>query len=308
MIRTKILLDCDPGHDDAIAIMLAGKSKAIDLLAITTESGNQSIDKTSRNAFNVAKYLNINVPIAVGVNHPIIKEPDICDAIHGASGLDGFSFPRYRPVYDKRNAVQMIIDTVMNNDNVVVVTTGAMTNLALAMRLEPMIISRIKKVVLMGGSMGYGNVSPAAEFNILCDPEAAYIVFNSGCLVEMIGLDVTRQVLVLPEIVSRMKKINNKASDLFTKLMITFNANQKKVFGLDGGPLHDPVTIVSLIDKKVVKFEKFNVTIDISHGPSYGRTNCDVFNYLHQKSNCYVATEIDVNRYWDVVESIIREY
>jgi ribosylpyrimidine nucleosidase len=161
----------------------------------------------------------------------------------------------------------------------------------------------------MGGSIGAGNVTPAAEFNIFVDPEAADIVFNSGLPVYMNGLDVTRKVLVLSSVVDRMEKIHNQASDLFVALMNTYNANQKKVFSWSkGGPLHDPVTIVSLLDPSCVTYKYMNTVIDVSRGPSYGRTNCDQFDYLQQKPNAFVATDIDVEKYWNAIERVLRLY
>lgn len=303
-----IVLDCDPGHDDAIAILLAGQKDKFNLLGISVAAGNQTIRKTAINALNVASYLNINVPIAIGCEFPIVKERVICASIHGESGLDGFDFPKPKLSFDKRHGVQLIIDSIMNNDDVTMVCTGPLTNLALAMRLEPKIVSRIKEIVLMGGSTDNGNTSPAAEFNIMCDAEAAHVVFNSGVTIKMIGLNVTRKVLVTDKVISRMEKINNSASEMFTKLMKVFNENQRKTFGIEAGPLHDPATIACLIDDKVIKFQSMNVEIDINHGSSYGRTNCDVFDYLHQPHNCLVAMDIDVNRYWDVIEQGIRYY
>ena len=289
MANRKIILDCDPGHDDAIAILLAAKNPTLDLLGLTIESGNQTLDKTGRNALNICQFLEIDVPVCLGVETPIIKEADTCDAIHGETGLDGFDFPRLKKQFDQRHAVNFIIESILSSkDKITVITTGPMTNLALAIKLEPKIIKNIEEVVLMGGSYQNGNVSPAAEFNILCDPEAAYIVFNSNLKITMIGLDVTRQVLVYPNIIDRMDKINNKASLLFTKLMTVFNENQKRVFGFLGSPLHDPVTIAYLIDPSVIETKLMNCTIDISHGPSYGRTNCDIFDYLKKPKNAYI--------------------
>lgn len=303
-----IILDCDPGHDDAIAIVLAGANPNINLLGISVVAGNQTIEKTAHNAYNIAKYLGLNIPVAIGSEFPIVRERVICAQVHGESGLDGFDFPKYEYNYDKRNGVQLIVDSVMNNDDVTVVATGPLTNVALALKLEPRLSKRIKEIVLMGGSVDNGNTSPAAEFNIMCDPEAAYIVFTSGIPVKMIGLNVTRKVLVTPEVISRMDKINNKASDMFVKLMKVFNENQQKTFGIASAPLHDPATIASLIDDSLVKYQLMNVEIDISHGPSYGRTNCDVFDYLHAPKNAYVAMDIDVDKYWDIVEEGIKAY
>lgn len=309
MKKRNIILDCDPGHDDAIAILLAGNHPNINLLGITIECGNQTLEKTGKNALNLVQYLKLDIPVCLGASEPIIKEVETCSAIHGESGLDGFDFPPLTIEYDSRHAVSFMIETILNcKEKVTVVTTGPMTNLALAMKLEPRIKANIEEVVLMGGSYSNGNVTPAAEFNIQCDPEAAYIVFTSGCVVKMFGLDVTRQVLVLPEVVSRMESINNKASNLFTKLMNVFNENQKRVFGFAGGPLHDPVTIAYLIDPSVVTLTLVHCDIDISQGTSYGRTNCDIFDYQKLPKNTFVATAIDVNKYWDIIESGIRSY
>lgn len=305
----KIILDCDPGHDDAVAIMLAGKNESINLLGITVSSGNQSIKKTTLNALNICQYLGIDVPVAKGCSHPIIREVEVCEAIHGESGLDGFEFPCLKKELDSRHAVQFIIDTLLNEkDKVTMVVTGPLTNLAMALRLEPKIIEKIKRVVLMGGSYQMGNVTPASEFNILCDPEAAHIVLSSNLAIYMITLDVTRKVLCYDKIVERMKKINNKASDLFVALMKVFNENQHKVFGYLGAPLHDPVTIASIIDESLVQFKHTNTEIDLSHGSSYGRTNSDLFDYLKKEKNSYVSVDIDVERFWDIVENSLKKY
>lgn len=307
-MRKNIILDCDPGHDDAIAILLSGLKDYFNLLGISVVAGNQTIEKTARNALNVATYLGIDVPIAIGCEFPMVRERVICAAIHGESGLDGFEFPKYEKKFDQRHGSQLIIDSIMNNEDVTVIATGPLTNVAMAMKLEPKIIRRIKEVVIMGGSVDNGNTSPAAEFNIMCDPEAAHVVFTSGAKVKMVGLNVTRKVLVTDEVISRMEKINNKASDMFVKLMKVFNENQRKTFGVEAGPLHDPATVASLIDESLIKYQHMNVVIDISHGPSYGRTNCDVFDYLHAPHNAFVAMDIDVNKYWDIIEKGIKSY
>ncbi len=307
-MKRNIILDCDPGHDDAIAILLAGSNPNLNLLGISVVAGNQTIEKTARNALNVVTYLGIDVPVAIGCEFPMVRERVICAAIHGESGLDGFDFPKYDKPFDKKHGVQLIIDSVLNNEDVTIVATGPLTNVAMAIKLEPKLLNKVKEIVLMGGSVDNGNTSPAAEFNIMCDPEAAHVVFSSGIPVKMIGLNVTRKVIVTDEIISRMEKINNKASDMFAKLMRVFNANQRNTFGVKAGPLHDPATVACLIDKSLIKFQKMNVVIDISHGPSYGRTNCDVFDYLHAPHNAYVAMDIDVEKYWNIVEKGIKAY
>jgi ribosylpyrimidine nucleosidase len=307
--KMNVILDSDPGHDDAVAILLAGKAPEINLLGISTCSGNQSIEKTTTNALNLCQYLHLDVPVAAGSPKPLFKEPMYCPQIHGESGLDGFTFPPLTKKRDPRSGSDFIIDTCSANTDVILVPTGPLTNIALALQKEPKIKSHIKEIMLMGGSIGVGNVTPAGEFNIVVDPEAAQIAFSSGLPIYMNGLDVTRQVLVTDQVIARMEKIGNQASDLFAHLMKQYNINQKKTFQWpNGGPLHDPVTVVSLLDPSVVSYEFMNVDIDVSKGPSYGRTNCDRYGYLHRPANTYVAVAIDQAKYWDVIEKVMRLY
>lgn len=309
MEKTKIILDCDPGHDDAVAIILAGKNPKVDLLGITIVSGNQTLDKTVRNALNVTQHLGIDVPVYGGCSEPMVRKKVVAGDIHGESGLDGPVFPPLERKAEPEHAVNFIIKTLMESEgDITVVTTGPMTNLAMAMRMEPNIVPKIKQIVLMGGAIANGNVSPAAEFNIMADAEAAYVCFTSGRPMTMVGLDVTRKVLCYPEIVERMGRIGNRASKLFVDLMGHFCKTQKEVFGWEGGPLHDPVTLAYLIDPSVLKVKPMNVRIDIRSTESYGRTNCDPFDYLHLPHTADVAMDIDVERFWDIIEENIRLY
>jgi ribosylpyrimidine nucleosidase len=310
MEQRKIILDCDPGHDDAIAIMLAAKNPEIDLLGITVVAGNQTLDKTLFNALNVCQFLDLDVPVYKGCGQPMIRDKQIiAPEIHGESGLDGPRFGALTKRAEPQHAVNFIVDTVLASDNdVTLVTTGPMTNLAMAMRLCPDILPKMREIVVMGGSYQLGNITPAAEFNVLADGDAAHVVFTSGCKITMVGLDVTRKVLCLPSIVERMGKIDNNAAKLFVDLMTFFNKTQKEVFGWDGGPLHDPVTIAFLLDPTVLTTKECFTQIDIRSEQSYGRTNCDLFNMLKKPPNSSVAVDIDVARFWNIIESGIRAY
>jgi len=308
MDKRKIILDCDPGHDDAIAIMLAGRASSLEILGICVEAGNQTLEKTGNNTLNLVQYLDLDVPVALGLGKPLKRSPMTCAAIHGETGLDGFPFSQLKIKYHQQNAVELMKSLLEKNEDVTLVPTGPLTNIAELLIKYPEVKKNIKSIVLMGGSIGYGNVSPAAEFNILCDPEAADIVFNSGLDVYMLGLDVTRKALVLPNVMKRMSKIHNKAGELFIRLMKVFNENQLKIFGHSGAPLHDPATIISLLNPNVFTFKKMNVVIDVTGGPSYGRTNCDQFDYLHQPHNAYVAVDINVKEYWNEVEKGLKRY
>lgn len=306
MEKKKIIIDCDPGHDDAVALLLAACSSKIKLLGISVSSGNQTIEKTSRNTLNICRYFGINVPIAVGSARPLVTEPRICEEIHGESGLDGVDFPNYEQKFDRRNGAGLIIDLLLKNKDVTVVTTGPMTNLGLALRLEPKIAHHIKEIIFMGGSVENGNVTPAAEFNILVDAEAAHIALHSGVPIKMIGLNITRKVLVTDQIIDQASAIGNKKSIFFAKLMRVYLDNQRKSFHIVGAPLHDPVTIASLIDDSLVSFQKMNVEIDIDHGTSHGRTNCDVFDFLHAEKNCLVGMDVDVKKFWNIIFGCLR--
>lgn len=309
MEKTKIILDCDPGHDDAVAIMLAGKSPAIDLLGITVVAGNQTLEKTTRNALNLVQWLGLDVPVYGGCDRPMIREKVIAGDIHGESGLDGPVFPPLQRKAEEKHAVAFLIDTLLaSQGDITVVTTGPMTNLAMAMRLAPAICEKIRRVVLMGGSFTNGNVTPAAEFNIYADADAAYVCFNAGVPLTMVGLDVTRKVLCYPEIVARMEQIGNRASSLFVQLMGHFCKTQKAIFGWEGGPLHDPVTIAALIDPSVLTTRPMNAQVDIRSTQSYGRTNCDPYDYLHLPHTADVAMDIDVEKFWDIIEQGLRNY
>ncbi len=310
METIKLILDCDPGHDDAVAILLAAGSPRLDLLGITVVAGNQTLENTQRNARHVLQWVGREqIPVYAGCPGPLVRDKLIAADIHGSTGLDGPVFPPLTKELEKEHAVQFLIRRLLDSDgDITVVTTGPMTNLALAIRLEPRIVPKIRRILLMGGAYTNGNVTPAAEFNILADPEAAHICFGCGRPVTMVGLDVTRKVLCYPEIVERMRRIGNPASELFVKLMAHFCRTQKEVFGWEGGPLHDPVTIASLLDPKLLTLKPMNVQIDLRSSQSYGRTNCDAFGYLKLPPTADVAIDIDVGRFWDIIEEELRRY
>ena len=309
MDRTKIILDCDPGHDDAVAIMLAGKSPKIDLLGITVVAGNQTLDNTQRNALNVVQCLGLDVPVYPGCGQPMIREKMTAGDIHGKTGLDGPVFEPLTRKLEPEHGVNFIIRTLMeSNDPITMVTTGPMTNLGMAIRMEPRIVEKIQRIVLMGGAYTNGNVTPAAEFNIIADADAAYVCFTSGRPITMVGLDVTRKALCYPSIVERMDKVGNKASKLFVDLMKHFCKSQKEVFGWEGGPLHDPITVAYLIDPTVLTTKPMHAEIDIRSTQSYGRTNCDYFGYQKKEPNADVAIDIDVEKFWNMIEEGLRLY
>lgn len=309
MPKRKIILDCDPGHDDAIAIMMAGKHPALELLGVTAVAGNQTLEKTAKNALKVCQYLDLDVPVCAGYDRPMVRSQIVAPNIHGESGMEGHAFGPLTKELDERHAVDFLIETLLASDgDITLVPTGPLTNVAMAMRREPKIVEKIDQIVLMGGAYELGNVTPAAEFNIYADPEAAHVVFHSGCTVVMMGLDLTRQVKCYPSIVERMKAINTGAAALFANLMTFYNKMEFQVFGLEGGPLHDPTCVAYLIDPFCMETKPMYTEVELRSELCYGRTVCDYFGVMNKEPNVQVCTKIDPDKFWDIVEECIRLY
>jgi ribosylpyrimidine nucleosidase len=308
--RRKIILDVDPGHDDAAAIMLAAAAPSLDLRAITVVAGNQTLEKTIRNARNVCTVAGINgIPVAAGMSRPMVREQVIADNIHGKTGLDGPRFGEPTVPLDPRHAVDLIIELLMESSgDITLVPTGPLTNVAMAMRKEPRIIPRIKEIVLMGGVYQLGNVTPAAEFNIYVDPEAAHVVFTSGRPITMMGLDLTRQALATAVEVARIRSLGNKAAILFAELMEFFTKTQKEVFGWEAPPLHDPTTVAWLIDPTCIETKPMHVAIELRGEHTYGRTCCDFYGILGKPPNANVAVQLDFRRFWDILYDTYKLY
>ncbi|WP_203652145.1 ribosylpyrimidine nucleosidase [Secundilactobacillus yichangensis] len=309
MTARKIILDCDPGHDDAITMMMAYAHPDIDLLGITIVAGNQTLKKTVHNGLNVAQLLDMDVKLYPGMPQPLVREQVVAGNVHGKTGLDGPTFEELKRTAEKENGVQFIIDTLLASDgDITLVPTGPLTNIATAMRMEPLIIPKIKEIVLMGGAYGTGNFTPSAEFNIFADPEAAHVVFKSGRPIVMMGLDLTNQTICTPDVIERMEAIGNKAGKLFGDLMRFTLKTQFEEFGLEAGPIHDATTVGYLIDPSLFEMQDMYVNVDINRGPCYGRTVCDELNVLKQTPNAKVGKGIDRKGFFDLVAECIKTY
>ncbi|OTQ29106.1 nucleoside hydrolase [Gilliamella apicola] len=306
----KIILDCDPGHDDAIALLLAHGNPNIELLAVTTVVGNQTLDKVTRNALSVARIANItNVPFAAGAVRPLIRNVEIAPDIHGDSGLDGPVLPEPTIQLDKRHAIDLIIDTIMSHPpkTVTLVPTGGLTNIAMAVRKEPKIVERVKEVVLMGGGYHVGNWSAVAEFNIKIDPEAAHIVFNEKWPVTMVGLDLTHQALATPEVIEKIKAIKTKPAKFVLEMLEFFGKMYKQAQGFTYPPVHDPCAVAYVINPELIKTKRVPVDIELTGTLTLGMTVAD-FRFPPD-DNCHtqVATELDHTGFWDlIVDSLKR--
>jgi purine nucleosidase len=299
-----IILDCDPGHDDAIAMLLAHGSPDIELLAVTTVAGNQSLAKVTRNALAVASVAGMtDVPIAAGSARPLVQAPAFAESIHGDSGMNGPQLPEPTVRLDPRNAVDLIIDLVLGHEpgTITLVPTGSLTNIALAARREPRIVERVKQVVLMGGAVHGGNWSPAAEFNIVFDPEAADIVFSAPWNVTMVGLDVTHRALATPDVVERIAAIGTPASAFVGELLAFFGDSYRDSQGFEHPPVHDPCAVALVIDPTLFEVRRAPVAIELTGTLTRGMTVTDLRRAAPDECTTAVALDIDAPRFWDLV-------
>ena len=306
---TKIILDCDPGHDDAVALLLAWGSPAIDLVGVTTVGGNQTIEKVTRNALAVARVAGIHgIPFAKGAAHPLLRSVETAESIHGDSGLDGPVLPEPDIELDPRPAAQLIVDTVMASEpgTITLVPTGPLTNIALAARLEPAIVDRVREVVLMGGGARIGNWSAVAEFNIVVDPEAAAIVFEAGWPVTMVGLDLTHQALATDEVVAAIEAIGTGPARFARELMDFFASSYKEAAGFDHPPVHDPCAVAYVIDPTIVRAVPAPIVVETRGEHTLGMTVVDLRAPAPTGTRTKVALELDHARFWDLVLDAIR--
>jgi purine nucleosidase len=306
---TSIILDCDPGHDDAVALLLAWGSPEIDLIGVTTVFGNQTVEKVTRNALSVAAVAGITgVPFARGADRPLVRAIETAGSIHGESGLDGPHLPEPTITLDERHAVQFIIDEIMSREpgTVTLVPTAALTNIALAARLEPRIVPRVREVVLMGGGYSGGNWTAAAEFNILIDPEAAHVVFSAGWPVTMVGIDVTHSALATDAVVAEIAEIGTPVSRFVEELMEFFAHTYKDQQGFDFPPVHDPVAVAYVIDRSVLTVTPTPLVVELTGTHTLGMTLADFRAPAPVGTRTAVATGIDAGRFWALVTDAIR--
>lgn len=305
---TKIILDCDPGNDDAINILLALSSPKIHLLGITTVFGNVDLDKTTTNANIVCTLVNRQVPLYRGASEPMVLPRIDAAEVHGKTGMAGTDLPAPAFSVEDKRAVDFIIDSVKKYPHeVVLVPTGALTNIAMALKLAPEIAPLIKEIVLMGGSTTFGNRTPAAEFNILADPHAARVVFDSLAPVTMFGLNVTHQALTTQAVINRFYALETRTGDFVGEIFEHYNVFYKKFYDLPGGALHDPMTVAYLLKPELFEFQMMKVQVDCQEGINQGRTVCDLWNKLPGKQT-KVAMKVDAEGFFDLIVEQIKAF
>lgn len=306
---TPIILDCDPGHDDAVAILLAVASDDIDLRAVTTCFGNCSIDDATRNALQILTLAGVtDVPVGRGAAGPLEGVLELGNYVHGKSGLDGPHMPAPEFEVSELDAVALMKKTLDESaEKITMVITGPMTNLAQLLRDHPQVKERIAEVIFMGGSTERGNHTPSAEFNTFADPEALQEVIDSGLPVRMVGLNLTHQALAVPEVVERMRAMDHPIGQTCAEWMGFFGSSYRSVWSFDAPPVHDPCTIAALINPKLIEWEHTFLAVELGGTWSRGATIVDIHNRLEKTPNAEVAITLDAPAYWDLVlESIDR--
>jgi inosine-uridine nucleoside N-ribohydrolase len=304
----RILIDCDPGHDDMMAIMLASSSPELELLGVTTVAGNQTGEKTYLNALKTLTLIgDTGIPVARGADKPLFRELTVAPEIHGVSGLDGADLPQPGFKGVEQHAVDFLIRTIMESGTpLILVPTGPLTNIALAMLKDPRITTKLERIVLMGGAVFDSNITPAAEFNIYVDPEAAKVVFGSGVPITMVGLDVTNKALFGFGDIERLAAMNGRVSRVVAPLLKFFAKANRDIFGFDGAPLHDALAVAHLIRPEVIRTRKLNVEIETDGELTRGRTVADVYGITGKSANTDVALEVDNDLFKDLLVRTIE--
>jgi inosine-uridine nucleoside N-ribohydrolase len=294
-----IVIDCDPGHDDAIAILLALASPEVELRGVTTVAGNQTVDKTTRNALKVLELAGRpDVPVAAGADRPLRRELRTAAHVHGESGLDGPSLPEpsARPV--DAHAADFLAELI--EPGVVLVPTGPLTNVALLLERHPEVRERLERIVWMGGSIAEGNVTPAAEFNAFVDPEAAATVFASGIPVTMIGLDVTHMALFTRAHAERVREAG-RAGRVVAELSDFFQRFHERRYRFDGSPIHDAMAVAHVLDPTLVATLHCDVQIETASTHCDGRTVVDRWSVTGRAPNAHVGVDVDAPRFLELL-------
>lgn len=302
-----VIVDCDPGHDDVFALWLAAGHPSLDLRAVTTVGGNVSVEHTSRNARVALTVAGVaGVPVAAGAARPLSRTLSTAEWIHGENGLGGPALPEPAMPLDPRGATELIADTLLASDEpVAIVATGPITNVAVLLRDRPELADRVREIVWMGGSTERGNVTPYAEFNAWVDPEALAIVLGIGIRFTMVGLNVTHRALVMTAVRERLASTGTRTAAFGDELLEFFCRTNDEVFGMPDGPLHDPVAVAVLADPGTVELVHTRLDIELAGTETAGATSVDLGGMLRREPNAWVATGLDVDRFWGLVEQAI---
>jgi inosine-uridine nucleoside N-ribohydrolase len=295
-----VIIDCDPGHDDAMALMLAVASPELELVAVTTVAGNQTLDKVTANAIRVLDVVRVyDIPVAAGADRGLVHTARAAGEVHGETGLDGPDLPPPSRVRDPLHAVDLMARKLRERP-LTLIPIGPLTNIALLIATHPELASQIEKIVIMGGAIGQGNVTPSSEFNVWADPEAAARVFTSGLDITMVGLDVTHRAMLSAERADALRATGH-AGAVVADLHRFYRQFHERVYGHSDTPVHDALAVAHVIKPEVISTEHLHVEIDTTHGPCRGRTVVDQLKRTGQPPNAHVSTDVDATAFIDLL-------
>ena len=305
--KRPVILDCDPGHDDAMAIMIGYYSTALDLKAVTTVAGNAGAANAYRNAWLFTRFFGMNyLPVFQGMQKPLVSRFDVSTGpIHGSTGMDGYDFPPTEVPEPDCHAVDFLRRT-LSQQELTIVATGPLTNLAVALSVSPEIRKNIAKVVIMGGAIGLGNRSPAAEFNIWADPEAAFIVAEAGIPLEIVPLETTHKAMFTSEHCAELERSGSERALCVSRLMRFAIERHRNAYGTSGYPIHDACAMAIAEEPAIGRFREVYMEIDLSHGPCYGRTLFDLNGRLRKAANVSLVTDIEGAKVLDRIIELAR--
>jgi pyrimidine-specific ribonucleoside hydrolase len=305
-----VVMDVDPGHDDALAILLAYARPEIDLRAITVVAGNQTLPKTLRNCLQLCTVAGItDVPIAAGAAAPMLRPQEIAPEVHGESGLEGPRLPEPTVQPESLHAVDLIARVIQESDRpVTLIPTGPLTTIALFFLKYPDLKERIAHICLMGGAITEGNKTPSAEFNIYVDPEAARIVFNAGVPLTMIGLDVTHKALITPAHSRQLRETGGTVATVVADLLDFFTLWHDEVYQMGGAPLHDPCAVAQVIQPGIVTTRYLNVDVEVHGELTAGRTVVDLWKVTGKEPNVHVGVDLDTPAFVSMLLDAVRSY
>ncbi|MEO6395148.1 MAG: nucleoside hydrolase [Devosia sp.] len=304
-MRQKIIIDTDPGQDDAVAILLAlGSPDEIDVLGIVAVAGNVGLTLSAANALKVVELSGRTVPVYAGCERPMRRPLVTAEYVHGQTGLDGPTLPEPRQQLESQHGVDFIIDTLMNNEpgTVTLCALGPLTNLGMAFVKAPAIVSRVKQIVLMGGALFEGgNTTPAAEFNIYVDPEAADLVFHSGIPITQVPLDVSHFMLATRPRIERFRTLGNRTGIATAEMLEFFSRFDITKYGSEGGPLHDPCVIAWLLKPELFQGKHVNVAIETQGELARGMTVVDYWGVTGRVRNVNYLRSGDADGFFELL-------
>ena len=308
MEKIPIIIDCDPGHDDAIALILAFAREELDVKAVTVCAGNQTLEKTMRNAKKILSFIGKRVPVAAGASKPICRPLAIAPEVHGESGLDGPSLPEADFTEEAIPAMELLRKTILESPKpITLIPTGPLTNIGLLFTVYPEVKQNIERISLMGGGIETGNWTSAAEFNIFVDPEAADIVFRSGLPIIMSGLDLTHKALFFQNEIDELRSFGGKIPVLVAELM-DFYSQYHKNQGLEGTPLHDPCAVAYIIKPEIFVTQPFHITIECQGKYSSGMTLADRRPWSNAQPNVTACLDLDRKEFIKLIFQACKSY